>query len=355
MPITRRPERKERVRRRVVGGYRARPLISGRTEIEGSGRSRRCLYAPSTLGGHDARRPRPAADCRVRHGRRSPALAAEKRPAQRDGRGGRHARRRPGGHGHRVGSRVPRCGRSAAVSSDPKLPKQPGYWKRRARLADTIDWLTAMFAQDCPGYVDDVVLVDSTPVECGRSVETARRSDLAPACAHHYSRSHSRWFWGMRLHLLAAPDGTPRAAILASADQKERDVALRLFEIGLHGGELIVCDKGYAGRDFETCVAERFGATILRPARRDEPARGPALSWIRQRIESIFWTLKDPLRARPHPPPPPRPPPPRTPRSDRHQATGARRRRLAQPLPRPTNPRLRRPRRVTDRGITHLA
>ena len=33
----------------------------------------------------------------------------------------------------------------------------------------------------------------------------------------------------MRLHLLAAPDGTPRAAILAPADHKERDVALRLF------------------------------------------------------------------------------------------------------------------------------
>src|SRR3954462_2505502 len=177
----------------------------------------------------------------------------------------------------------------------PKLPKQPGYWKRRTRLADTIEWLTAMFAHDCPGYMDDVVLDDSTPVECGRSVETSRRSELAPACAHHYSRSHSRWFWGMRLHLLAAPDGTPRAAILASADQKQRDVALRLFEIGLHGGELIVCDKGYAGRDFETCVAERFGATILRPARRDEPARGPALSWIRQRIEPHFWTLKDRL------------------------------------------------------------
>src|SRR3954447_2712720 len=69
----------------------------------------------------------------------------------------------------------------------PKLPKQPGYWKRPARVADTIDWLTAMFAQDCPGYVDDVVLVDSTPVECGRSVETSRRSALAPACAHHFS------------------------------------------------------------------------------------------------------------------------------------------------------------------------
>jgi hypothetical protein len=177
----------------------------------------------------------------------------------------------------------------------PKLPLQPGYWKRRRRLTETIEWLMAMFAQDCPGYFDNIVLVDSTPVECGRSVDTARRSDLAPACAHHYSRSHSRCFWGRRLHQHAAPAGTPRAAILASADQKERDVALRLFERGLHGGELVVCDKGYAGRDFEAQARECFGATILRPARKNEPHRGPALSWIRQRIESIFWTLKDRL------------------------------------------------------------
>jgi hypothetical protein len=182
----------------------------------------------------------------------------------------------------------------------PKLPGQAGYWKRRARLTETIEWLTAMFAQDSPGYFDNVVLLDSTPVECGRSVDTARRSELAVACAHHYSRSHSRWFWGMRLHLLAAPDGTPRAAILASADQKERDVALRLFSIGLRGGELVVCDKGYAGRDFEHAAAEHFGARILRPARKDEPGRGPVLSWIRQRIESIFWTLKDRLGLEQH-------------------------------------------------------
>jgi hypothetical protein len=177
----------------------------------------------------------------------------------------------------------------------PKAPQQPGYWKRRLRLSETIEWLCAMFAQDSPGYFDEVVLLDSTPVECGRSVDTARRSALAPACAHHYSRSHSRWFWGMRLHLLAAPDGTPRAAILASADQKERDVAMRLFAIGLRGGELVVCDKGYAGRDFEAHAATHYDARILRPARKTEPGRGPALSWIRQRIESIFFPLKDRL------------------------------------------------------------
>jgi hypothetical protein len=76
----------------------------------------------------------------------------------------------------------------------PQLPAQPGYWKRRDRLSDAIEWLIGVFAQDCPGYRDQVVLLDSTPVECGRSVDTARRSELAPACAHHYSRSHSRWF-----------------------------------------------------------------------------------------------------------------------------------------------------------------
>jgi hypothetical protein len=177
----------------------------------------------------------------------------------------------------------------------PKLPQQPGYWKRRARLTETIEWLTAVFAQDSPGYHDNLVLLDSTPVECGRSVDTSRRSELAGACAYHYSRSHSRWFWGMRLHLLAAPDGTPRAAILASADQKERDVALRLFPIGLHGGETIVCDKGYAGAEFAQTVAERHGAHILRPKRKTEPGRAPHLAPIRQCIESIFWTLKDRL------------------------------------------------------------
>ena len=177
----------------------------------------------------------------------------------------------------------------------PKLPKQPGYWKRRNKLTEAIELVMAAFAADSPGHRDGLGLVDSTPVECGRSVETARRSRLADACAHHYSRSHSRWFWGMRLHLLAAPDGTPRAAILAPADHKEREVALRLFAIGLHGGETIVADKGYTGKDFQREVAERFGAQLLRPARKDEPDNGLHLSGIRQRIESIFWTLKDRL------------------------------------------------------------
>jgi hypothetical protein len=177
----------------------------------------------------------------------------------------------------------------------PKLPKQPGLHKRRRRLADTIEWLGAVFAADSPGYSDPVVLLDSTPVECGRSVETTRRSELAEACGYGREHTHSRWFWGMRLHLCCALDGTPRGAILASADEEERDVALRLLRLALRGGEAVVCDKGYRGRAFEREVSERFGALVLRPRRKDEPVQQLNVSKLRQRIESIFWTLKNRL------------------------------------------------------------
>jgi hypothetical protein len=105
--------------------------------------------------------------------------------------------------------------------------------------------------------------------------------------------------WGMRLHLACAPDGTPRAAALVAADRPEREVALTLLPRALAGGETIVCDKGYAGREFENAVAE-LGALVLRPRRQNEPQPGPRLAPIRQRIESVFWTCKDLLSLERH-------------------------------------------------------
>ena len=181
----------------------------------------------------------------------------------------------------------------------PYLPSQDALHKRRARLAETIEWLTGVFASQSPGSRDDLLLLDSTPVECGRSVETARRSQLADLCGYGYSRSHSRWFWGCRLHLACAADGTTRAAALVSADRPEREVALTLLPRALAGGETIVCDKGYAGREFAEAVAA-LGAAVLRPPRANEPQTGPHLAPIRQRIESVFWTCKDLLTLERH-------------------------------------------------------
>jgi hypothetical protein len=182
----------------------------------------------------------------------------------------------------------------------PELPKQPGFHKRRARLAETIEWLIGVFAAECPGFHDEVLLIDSTPVECARSVETTRRSALADAADYGYCASHSRFFWGFRLHGLFAPDGTPRAFTLASPKRDEREVGLELLErASRSGGETVIGDKGYAGRDFAEAVAE-LDATIVRPARRDEPESALHLAPIRQRIESIFWTCKDILTLERH-------------------------------------------------------
>ena len=128
----------------------------------------------------------------------------------------------------------------------PSLPKQPGFHKRRARLSDTIEALIAEFARISPGFYDDVLLVDSTPVECARSVETTRRSALAEAADYGYCASHSRFFWGFRLHGLFAPDGTPRALALTSPKLDERAVAAQLLARCGRGGETLIGDKRVA-------------------------------------------------------------------------------------------------------------
>ena len=182
----------------------------------------------------------------------------------------------------------------------PQLPAQPGYFKRRRRLADTIEWLIGVFASHSPGYEDDLLLIDSTPIDCARSRETVKRSALADAADYGWCASHSRYFWGFRLHAIFAPDGTPRALTLASPKRDEREVGLELLaRCNRAGGETLVGDKGYAGREFAQAVTE-LNATIVRPRRRNEPGPGPQLAPIRQRIESIFWTCKELLTLERH-------------------------------------------------------
>jgi hypothetical protein len=56
----------------------------------------------------------------------------------------------------------------------PYLPKQPGYNKRLRKAAELIRSVTRTLARDTTLWSDDVWVVDSTPVECGRSRETVK-------------------------------------------------------------------------------------------------------------------------------------------------------------------------------------
>ena len=111
----------------------------------------------------------------------------------------------------------------------PALPGQSGYNKRLRKLAHTIAWLISVLGADTSVGDDDLWVVDSTPVECARSTETVKRSDLAGWAQYGYCASHSRYFWGLRLHLLCTVHGLPLGWALTGAKADERDVLIEIL------------------------------------------------------------------------------------------------------------------------------
>ena len=92
----------------------------------------------------------------------------------------------------------------------------------------------------------------------------------------------------------------PAAWCLASPQIGEREVAAELLTHAARTGALrpgltLIGDKGFAGREFEDLLTTTFGVSLVRPDRRDEPARHGPIGWIRQWIESVNDTLKGQL------------------------------------------------------------
>jgi hypothetical protein len=181
----------------------------------------------------------------------------------------------------------------------PYLPKQPGYNKRMRVLAPQIVRLLNAVAFASPSWYDKIRLLDSTPVACGASRETVKRSNFAGYAAYGYCASHSRYFWGFRLYLLCASDGMPIAFELAAANASEREVAAEMLGRVELDGYAVIADKGFAGAEFEALMRE-LRALFLRPDRKDEQARFGGLGGVRQWVESIIDTIKGQLSLERH-------------------------------------------------------
>jgi hypothetical protein len=183
----------------------------------------------------------------------------------------------------------------------PYLPKQPGYNKRLRALLPLFTHVIRLLTLDTRLWRDPLRLADSTPVECGRSRETVKRSALAGWAGYGYCPSHSRRFWGLRLHLVTTIHGLPVAFALANPKTDEREVLVDLFTLddGLlrhPDGLVLVVDKGYRGKATEQWLAERR-VTVVRPAFAAEPPRPGRrlLRAVRQTIESVNQSFKGQL------------------------------------------------------------
>jgi hypothetical protein len=178
---------------------------------------------------------------------------------------------------------------------------QSGYNKRLRAALPLIKHFIRALAVDTDFWFDNHWILDSTPVECGRSVPTVRRSNAAGWASYGYCASHSRFFWGLRLYLICTPTGMPIVWALANARLGEREVLAAMLEIDAdlvadRPGLLLITDKGFAAKRFEKDLADR-GITLLRPQRKNEKIQpGQALlKSVRQLIESVNDTLKGQL------------------------------------------------------------
>jgi Transposase DDE domain len=183
----------------------------------------------------------------------------------------------------------------------PYLPGQSGYNKRLRAAVPLLKRAIRAVAADTDLWADPMWVVDSTPVECGRSRPTVHRSELAGWAGYGYCASHSRFFWGLRLHLLCTPAGLPIAWALATPKVDERQVLTAVLDhdpdlITDRPGLLIVADKGYASAELDRWLADR-GVRLLRPSYRNRSPRPGEhlLKPIRQLIESVNDTLKGQL------------------------------------------------------------
>jgi hypothetical protein len=184
----------------------------------------------------------------------------------------------------------------------PYLPGQSGYHKRlnnaRALLGKTILTLAAA----CPSWFDDMWITDATPVPCGTSRETVKRSDLAGHAGYGYCASHSRFYWGLKLYLVCAGDGMPIMWCLANPKLGEREVLAALLQHNHHlirDRQVLLADKGFAGAAFKQ-LTDALGLRLLRPDRKDETYRNGNLGGVRQWIESVNQSLKGQLDLEDH-------------------------------------------------------
>jgi hypothetical protein len=184
----------------------------------------------------------------------------------------------------------------------PYLPYQPGYHKRLKAARPLLCQTLMALAAACPSWFDDMWMTDATPLPCGTSRETVKRSDLAGHAGYGYCASHSRFYWGFKLYLVCTGDGMPQMWCLANPKIGEREVVAALLDHNSHlirTGQVLLADKGFAGKAFKAHT-DGLGLRLLRPDRKDETYRNGNLGGVRQWIESVNQTLKGQLGLEDH-------------------------------------------------------
>ena len=103
---------------------------------------------------------------------------------------------------------------------------------------------------------------------------------MRPVPRHRPPLGPGRYFWGLRLHLVATLGGLPAAFALTGAKADERQTLLGMLAADPalaadRPGQTLIADRHYYGTQFEAALtAQRL--RLLRPARKGEHERAGA-------------------------------------------------------------------------------
>jgi Transposase DDE domain len=156
----------------------------------------------------------------------------------------------------------------------PRLLGQSDYNQRLKDAASLMEAALRWLAGHTPASAEMVRLMDATPIPCGQSVITARRSNLYGYAGYGYCPSHSRWYWGSKLMLICTCEGTVTGFGLANPKLTgEREQACTMLRDQPANrpapGTAVVTDKGLSGEDTEEFFASTgLNLTLIRPARK---------------------------------------------------------------------------------------
>jgi len=188
----------------------------------------------------------------------------------------------PSDHGNPVGSPVLAVANKRLGHLFPQLPQQPGYFKRRRRLVDSLGWLLGVSPAKAPAFKTTCC---SSTAPRSRAHRAAKRSGDRPsamppttagvpvtaAISGDFDRTRS----SARRH-------TPRPA-----ETDEREVAPKLLaRCRRHGGQPSWATGATPAAHSPTPSTTWTPQSCVR--RKDEPGQGPHLAPLRQRNESIF-------------------------------------------------------------------
>lgn len=178
----------------------------------------------------------------------------------------------------------------------PRLLDQSQYNRRARSLRYLLNELRKAWANDLGVCREKHFLLDTTPVIVVGYRRDKSHSDFRRSADYGYCAARRMKYFGYKLVMLTALDGTPYSFELVPANTDERDAADEILDT-LPVGSSVWSDKGFIDEVWQH-EWQKLGVFVWTAKRENQKQQNPPefdqlLNRVRERIEGAFDILKE--------------------------------------------------------------